>query len=217
MSRCHDAINNFDKALVIYKQVLEYNPANIEALACLANDHFYNDQPEIALRLYRRLLQMGVHSCELWNNVALCCFYSSQYDMTIHCFEKALSFEEDEGAADIWYNVGQIAIAMGDIGLAFQAFKIAVSLDGNHAESYNNLGVLELKKGGFEQARSNFQVAERLAPHLFEPMYNNALIAYDIGDYESSYEAIQRSLEVYPGHEDSQDLLNQLNALLTAV
>lgn len=35
---------------------------------------------------------------------------------------------------------------VGDLGLAYQAFKIAVSVDPNHAESYNNIGVLELRK-----------------------------------------------------------------------
>jgi len=39
------------------------------------------------------------------------------------------------------YNIGQVAIGIGDLGLAYQAFKIAVSVDSNHAESYNNLGV----------------------------------------------------------------------------
>lgn len=39
------------------------------------------------------------------------------------------------------YNVGQLAIAIGDQGLAYQAFKIAISVDNNHAESYCNLGV----------------------------------------------------------------------------
>jgi len=35
---------------------------------------------------------------------------------------------------------------VGDLGLAYQAFKIAISVDPNHAESYNNIGVLELRK-----------------------------------------------------------------------
>ena len=178
-------------------------------------NHFYSDQPELSLRYYRRLLQMGVSNAEIWNNVALCCFYSSQYDMTIHCFEKALALALDESMADIWYNVGQIAIAIGDIGLAYQAFKIAVSVDANHAESYNNLGVLELKRGSFEQARSNFQVAERLAPHLHEPKYNSALIAFDAGDYEESVEMVNSSLETFPEHQDSKDLLQQLDKVLS--
>ena len=26
---------------------------------------------------------MGVNNTELWNNLGLCCFYASQYDMTL--------------------------------------------------------------------------------------------------------------------------------------
>ena len=45
-------------------------------------------------------------------------------------------------------NIGQVAIAMGDLGLAYQAFKIAISVDNNHAESYCNLGVSNEGRGG---------------------------------------------------------------------
>ena len=39
-------------------QVLFFDSTSIEAIACLAAHHFYTDQPEIALRYYRRLLQV---------------------------------------------------------------------------------------------------------------------------------------------------------------
>lgn len=39
-------------------QVLLLDASNVEAIACLAADHFYSDQPELALRYYRRLLQV---------------------------------------------------------------------------------------------------------------------------------------------------------------
>ena len=89
-----------------------------------------------------------------------------QYDMALNCFERALSLADDENMADVWfvesvrgyplrvqlhahmhvyirirYNIGQISIGIGDLGLAYQAFKIGVSINSNHAECYNNLGV----------------------------------------------------------------------------
>ncbi len=36
---------------------------------------------------------MGVVNAELWNNLGLCCFYASQYDMTLTCFERALQVQ----------------------------------------------------------------------------------------------------------------------------
>lgn len=59
-------------------------------------------QPELSIRYYRRLLQMGVNNTEVWNNIGLCCFYSSQYDMALGCFERALAVAGDEEMADVW-------------------------------------------------------------------------------------------------------------------
>lgn len=59
----------------------------------------------------RRLLQMGVYNCQLYNNLGLCCFYAQQYDMTLSSFERALALvSSDEEHADIWYNIGHVAV-----------------------------------------------------------------------------------------------------------
>ena len=95
------------------------------------------------------------------------------------------------------YNLGQVAVGIGDLGLAYQCFKIATSVDPNHSESYNNLGVyflsplplllsrpsplpllthlqvLDMRKSNLEQARSNFRTASNLGPQLHEPLYNS--------------------------------------------
>ena len=47
---------------VFRRKVLQYDAVNAEAIACLASHHFYTDQPELALRFYRRMLQNGVAS-----------------------------------------------------------------------------------------------------------------------------------------------------------
>lgn len=65
-------------------------------------DTVTTDQPEVALRYYRRLLQMGANSPEVWQNLGLCCFYASQYDMALKCMERALAMASDDVAADVW-------------------------------------------------------------------------------------------------------------------
>ena len=122
--RIHDQLRDPDKALAFYRSVLDLDASHIEAIACTAAHHFYSDQPEIAIRYYRRLLQQGVNNTELWNNIGLCCFYASQYDMSLGCFEKALAIADDNSMADVWYNIGHVGVALGDLGLAYQAFKV---------------------------------------------------------------------------------------------
>ena len=41
--------------------------------------------------------------------------------MALSCLERALSLSSDEAMADVWYNIGQVAIGIGDLGLAYQA------------------------------------------------------------------------------------------------
>ncbi len=169
------------------------------------------------------------------------------------------------------YNIGQVAIGIGDLGLAFQAFKIAVSINSHHAESFNNLGVLELRKGNVDLARSNFTTALQIAPFMFEPYFNAgacvwcthtsgslahsaapslasvvgllcecpftelhlvlphsrdadesvcvslsaALLAYKLGDFQESFELVEKALAAFPAHSDSLDLMKQLRQHFT--
>ncbi|XP_016420224.1 tetratricopeptide repeat protein 8 [Sinocyclocheilus rhinocerous] len=152
IARIQEEMNNMISATEYYKEVLKQDNTHVEAIACIGSNHFYTDQPEIALRFYRRLLQMGVFNCQLYNNLGLCCFYAQQYDMTLSSFERALALvSSDEEQADIWYNLGHVAVGIGDLTLAYQCFKLALAFHNNHGEAYNNLAVLELRKGRIEQ------------------------------------------------------------------
>ena len=215
IARVHEALGDLPKATAQYKRVLQVDPSHVEALSCLAANHFYTDQPELALRFYRRLLQMGLNTPELWCNLGLCCFFASQYDMALSCLEKALGMAGDAAMADVWYNIAQVAIGIGDLGLAYQGFKIAISVDSNHAEAYANLGVLELRKGNIDAARSNFSTAQELAPHMFEPFFNGALLAFKLGDFQEAYTLANKALEAFPDHHDSQELLKLLKQHFT--
>lgn len=68
-ARVHDGLRELQTGAELYRTVLQYDAGCVEAVACLAAHHFYCDQPEVALRFYRRLLQCGVSSPELWSNL----------------------------------------------------------------------------------------------------------------------------------------------------
>uniref|UniRef100_A0A4W4EVJ8 Tetratricopeptide repeat domain 8 n=1 Tax=Electrophorus electricus TaxID=8005 RepID=A0A4W4EVJ8_ELEEL len=211
IARIHEEMNNITSATEYYKDVLKQDNTHVEAIACIGSNHFYTDQPEIALRFFRRLLQMGVYNCQLYNNLGLCCFYAQQYDMTLSSFERALALiSSDEEQADVWYNLGHVAVGIGDLTLAYQCFKLALVFNNDHAEAYNNLAVLELRKGHIEQAKAFLQTAASLAPHMYEPHFNFAVLADKLGDLQSSYMAAQKSEDAFPEHVDTQQILKNL-------
>ncbi|XP_075225292.1 tetratricopeptide repeat protein 8 [Lycorma delicatula] len=215
VARILEGLNNIPSSIKYYKEILQNDATNIEAIACIGVNHFYCDQPELALRFYRRLLQMGLYNAELFNNLGLSCFYAQQYDMTISCFERALSLAIDENAADIWYNIAHVAIVIGELKMAIQCLHLAISIDRNHAPAYNNLAVLEYRRGNHHQAKGYLQAAASLTPYLFEPHYNYAIISNNVGDLQTSYVVVQKGLKAYPAHCDSNTLLKELNKHFT--
>ncbi|KAL3105612.1 hypothetical protein niasHT_021715 [Heterodera trifolii] len=72
---------------------------------------FYEGRPEIALKFYRRILQMGVNSAELYTNLAMCCFYCQQFDLACGCLQQAHSVADQQVQADLWYNTAHFAMA----------------------------------------------------------------------------------------------------------
>ncbi|KAG7203779.1 hypothetical protein KM043_013800 [Ampulex compressa] len=210
MGRIFEGLNNTAMSMKYYKMIAHEDASHTEAIASIGMHHFYNDQPELSLRYYRRLLQMGVHNAELFNNLGLCCFYAQQYDHTISCFERALSLASEENIADIWYNISHIALTLGDMSMAEDCLRLAVVTDNRHALAYNNLGVIQMKNGNITAARTYFHAAASIASYLYEPHYNSARLAYEVGDFQTSYIAIQKSLGAYPGHCDSKNLWKKL-------
>lgn len=207
IARIHDMLNMPDDAIAFYKKVLVLDASNVESIACLGAHLFYSDQPEMSIRYYRRLLQMGVNNTEVWNNIGLCCFYSGQYDMSLGCFEKALGMATDDEMADVWYNIGHVGISMGDLGLAYQAFKVAISVDPTHGEALNNIAVLEMRRQKFELAKSFISTSCEAGAHLYEPLFNSSLMSFRMGDFQESFKSATKALALHPHHADSTELL----------
>ncbi|CAJ0589834.1 unnamed protein product [Cylicocyclus nassatus] len=105
----------YEQGLMLYHDdvtLLTGLARNKEAIACIATNCFYNDKPEIALRYYRRIMQMGVNNAELMMNIGLCCFACQQFDFALSSMQRAHSTATEETAGEIWYNTGHIMLAI---------------------------------------------------------------------------------------------------------
>lgn len=64
--------------------------------------------------------------------------------------------------------------------MAEECLRLSISADNRHANSYNNLGVVEMKKGNITAARTYFHAAASIAAYMHEPHFNSALLAYEV-------------------------------------
>lgn len=228
-ARLHEMIYNYDISISLYKKILDIDSCNFESIACIGANYFYSDNPEVALKYYKRLFELGINSVEVWNNLGLCAFYAGQYDFCLSCFERALllysnfncssnneNASNDEIVADIWYNISHVAIGLGDLSFAYQSLKVSLQYNNHHFEAQNNLGVLELKKGNKKDACSNFKLSMKQTEYSFEPHYNYAISNYYFGKLEDALISVKKALIIYPTHFDSIELQQTINKELIA-
>lgn len=71
--------------------------------------------------------------------------------------------------------------------MADESLRLSIDADNRHALAYNNLGVLEIKKGHVTAARSYFHAAANIANYSYEPHFNTAHLAYEVRSLMFSY------------------------------
>ena len=208
-ARVEELLQHYTRSVTLYKEVLLNDNCNFEAIACIGANHFLNNNPELALSFYKRLFELGFGSPEILNNLGLCALFANQYDFCITCFEKALLYPEinDITSSDIWYNISQVGIYVGDLGLARQALKIALSFNDKNIEAMNNMAVLDLRDGKNEQGKNLLENACKINEFLYEPLFNLTVIKYNQGDNEEAFKYANLCLEKAPDNFEAKELL----------
>ncbi|CAG9785572.1 unnamed protein product [Diatraea saccharalis] len=146
-ARIHDQMGNATLALKEYRKVALEDPSNTEAIASIAIYNFYNDQPEIALRYYRRLLATTYPGPEIYNNLGLCCLYCNQWDLILPCFRQALYFSTNPvNRSDIWFNIAHIALSTGDLPLARRCLQMSLATNSEHDAARHALNAMETRQ-----------------------------------------------------------------------
>ncbi|CAG9135281.1 unnamed protein product [Plutella xylostella] len=143
-ARIHDEMDNSALAVQDYRRVALEDPTNMEATAYIALFNFYNDQPEIALRYYRRLLATCSPGAEIYNNLGLCCLHCNQWDLTLPCFRQALYFSTNPTIrADVWFNISHVALSTGDLQLARRCLQLSLVMSSEHESARKALRAID--------------------------------------------------------------------------
>ncbi|KAM8718097.1 hypothetical protein ACLKA7_004755 [Drosophila subpalustris] len=172
-ARIHEAMSQQVDALQLYRLAAKLQPINVEALASIAVGYFYDNNPEMSLMYYRRILSLGVHTAELYCNIALCCLYGGQIDLVLPCFQRALLMAtQPEQRADIWYNLSFVAVTSGDFNLTRRCLQLCLTSDARDGAALNNLAVLAAHSGDIMGAKSYLNAAKDMLPEAGEVVAN---------------------------------------------
>ena len=126
----------------------------------------------------------------------MCLFFMEEYDKSLEAFLEAQEFGENE---DLWYYIGSLnLIHTCDYESAISCFDIALSIDEDFVEAWNDCGVtygiLEDDKNAF----ACFEAALDIDPNYRPAIYNMGATLADMGRYSESLTYLDQILEEEP-------------------
>ena len=168
-----------------YERSLELDPNRADTLYNFAN-LLKDDDPDRAVTLYRRSLELVSNAPSAWHNYGTALNSLHQYPDALAALK--LSLRLDPLVADVWCNLGLAYFGLEDFASAERAFRHAIALDASHAPSHTNLGNALISVLQPEEALLHLERGVELDQSSTHSLWNLSLAYLLLGDYSKGWE-----------------------------
>ncbi len=203
----HHQTGRLDEAESLYRQVLESDPAQPQALHMLGVLSHQRGKSEEGVRLIEKALTFDPNAPVLHNNLGLVFLAQEEFQRARTCFESAIRIAP--AYAEAHRNLGNVLVKQGEPLNAINCFRQCIAQAPQNAPAYDNLGAAldALKK--YDEAAAAYRRAVELNPNFAQAWYNlgNALLA-SRRQFES-IEPYRRALQIEPNMARAHNNLAQ--------
>jgi len=159
-ARLQEDNQEYEAAEKSYRQVLEMDAHNIEALAGLAHIYDRQDQMQKAIGWYQLAVQHHPLAAQVHNDLGICLARQSRYQEALQSLGQSVQLQPDRplyrnNIATVLIEVGQIDAALQHLGHVH-----------GPAEAHYNAGFLLHQRGRNEEAVQQFQLALQVNPNM---------------------------------------------------
>lgn len=172
----HHLACRFAEAECIYRQVLQLEPHNADALHLLGALAYQHGDASAAIDLIRRAIAVRPTEPVFYNNLGNALFQEINISAAISVYEKAIQIKPDYFEA--MYNLANALMELGHVADAVIRYETAISLKPEFPEAYYNLGNTWQQLGNFSGAVACYEKAISVKSNYPEACYNcgNALL-----------------------------------------
>jgi protein O-GlcNAc transferase len=194
----HHRAGRLPQAEVTYRQVLEQDPNNIQALHLLGVIAIQAGQSAAAIDLIGRAVQIKPDFVEAHNDLSVALKDIGRFEEAIGAGLRAIQIRPQYPEA--YYNLGIAYKAAGKVPEAITAYRQAVRFRPNYAQAFNNLGMVLWEAGQLEEAIICHRQAARLAPTHPDAHYNLGNVLSAAHKYSEAAAAYQQAIRLKPDH-----------------
>ena len=180
IARMHEKLNENEKALEKYEEILKINPENEFAdfkVKMLSVNPDFESIPE------------GVQKANFL-------YQMEDYEKALKIDDEILKIQDD--CVPAFHNQGLCYTALGLIDKALESYENVLKINPNALHALNNMGFIYIKTGEYEKANEVFERNIKAYPDNEQAYANNAYALMKLKEYEKSIEMSNKSLEINP-------------------
>ncbi|MEQ6916391.1 type IV pilus biogenesis/stability protein PilW [Halomonas aquatica] len=178
--------DNLPRAMNALERALEIDPGDAEALQAMAMVHQRQGDGELASEMFRRAIEAEPSFTRARNNYAALLYDRGRIAEACEQLEQASQDTQYDSRGQLFANLGQCRLEMGDVTAARESLARAQAIDSRSARSYFLLAELEYAQGNLERAEQQLEGYMRLAGPRAEALRLARDIARQRGDTETA-------------------------------
>ncbi|KAI9208662.1 uncharacterized protein BJ171DRAFT_557776 [Polychytrium aggregatum] len=207
IGRLSETLNDIDRAVVAFENVLRYNPQNSTALircavACKSREHYTKAVDYFSKYLKDFDQQNGEH----WGSLAHCHLMLDELQKAYNSYQRALYFLPNPKDPQLWYGIGILYDRYGSYEYAEEAFTSVISMDPKFekaSEIYFRLGIIYKQQQKYSQSLECFRYVLSSPPKpLVETdiWFQIGLVYEQQKEFLPARDAYERVLKENPNH-----------------
>ena len=185
------AIEPFNKFLLIY-------PEDIEATYLLGRSYDASGDPENALKIYIRTLELDANHRDALTHAAQIYRAQNNPQSALTMLMKLITIEPN--SVEAYYLLGLSHITLEQTQEALDAFLETTRLDPNHLDAHLQIAGLYEQQGDTDNAIERYEAIIELDSSKADPFLRLGWLYLQRGDKENVIRVYERGLEIEPNH-----------------
>jgi len=189
---------DYDKALEIYSQLIEENPADADAWCNLGLLYYHKGEIEEAEQAFLKCIEYDPEVLEAYFNLGRLYQSNREFEKALTYYKEVVTRNEEDGIA--YYYMGQCAKAVGRIDDAVAFLDEAIRLQPNNLEVGVALATLYVERGDYQKAEDALRVILVSHADVVPVHFSLGLILREQGKKESALAQFSRVVQLDENH-----------------
>jgi Flp pilus assembly protein TadD len=194
----HHQAGRLSDAGSLYRQVLEVDPANADALHLLGVIARQTGHSDVAVQMIGQAISLNPRAAHFHGNLGIALAELGRFDDAARSYEDALRLRPDDPA--LLNDLGNALRQAGRYEEAVARYRAALRVRPDAAEVHNNLGITLRQFGRFDEAVACCREALTRMPHAPEAHNNLGLTLMDLGRLAEAEACCRQALRLRPDY-----------------